>query len=94
MTDETPSEISAPSSEKLPDKHLNTIYKSSYFYGKKLCQLFMNYNVGGHGSYSIVNKSGPITVIHNIAKDQKLNFARAVLKQLTPDELAVVLKDA
>lgn len=82
-------------SEEIPtiEKHLNTIYKSAYFYGKKPCHMFMNYNVGGHGSYSIVLKSGPITVIHNIAKDQKLNFARAVLKQLSKEELESVMKE-
>jgi hypothetical protein len=75
------------------EKYSNTIFKSSYWYGKILCQLFVNYNVGGHQSYSLVMKKGNMTLIHNIDKDNKMSFIKNVLRQLSKDELATIVKE-
>jgi hypothetical protein len=70
----------------------NTVFRSSYWYGGRLIQLFVNYNVGGHGSFSFIIKKDKMTLISNLTKDEKLPVIRNMLKQLTPEELALVLQ--
>lgn len=85
--------VSEPvATETKPNKYEDTIFKSGYWHGKKPCHLFVNYNVGGHKSFSFVVKTGTITVIHNVDKDNKLSLVRNMLAQLTPEELAFVLQ--
>lgn len=81
-----------PEVSPVENKHENTIYKHSYWFGKTLCQFFLNFGYGGYKSYSLVVKKGNQTLIHNISVDEKLVFARQVLSRLTPEELAIVLK--
>jgi hypothetical protein len=90
---ETPNELTPNVEEKVvTEKYNNTIFKSAYWYGKKPCHMFVNYNVGGHQSFSFILKTGPISLIHNLKKDDKLSFVRNVLAQLSKDELELVLK--
>lgn len=84
--------IVQPSEEKVARTYDNTIFKSSYWYNKYLCQMFFNFGVGGHNSFSVIVKKGKTTLVHNLVADEKLNFVRAVLSKLTPEELAIVLK--
>ncbi len=72
---------------KSVDKYESTIYKSGYWYGGTHIQLFVNYDVGGHGSYSFLIKRGNTTLISNLTKDEKLGIIRALLSKCSEEEL-------
>lgn len=72
---------------KQDNKYANTIYKSGYWYGGQHVQLFVNFDVGGHGSYSFLIKRGNITLISNLQKDEKLSLIRALLSKCSREEL-------
>lgn len=72
---------------KKENKYENTVFKSGYWYGGQHIQLFVNYDVGGHGSYSFLIKRGNITLISNLQKDEKLSLLRALLSKCSVEEL-------
>ncbi len=72
---------------KQENKYDYTIYKSGYWYGGQHIQLFVNYDVGGHGSFSFLIKRGNTTLISNLQKDEKLSLIRALMSKCTTDEL-------
>lgn len=69
-----------------------TIFKSSYFYGKKQCMLFINHGYGGHNTFSIVLKQGNYSNIHNLVDDESVSFVKNLFNKLTPEQKKKVLE--
>lgn len=69
-----------------------TIYKSSYWNAHHLFHFFVNHNFGGHGAFSFVIKKDKFSFIYNLKRDESVSFAKSVIKSLSRDELAEVLK--
>lgn len=77
-----------PTEEVKENKYDYTIFKSGYWHGGYQCQLFLNYGYGQYpDSYSLILKKGKFSQVHNLTKDEKLGFAKAILSKLSSDEL-------
>lgn len=79
--------------EKKENKYDNTIYKSSYWFGQTLMQLFVNFGYGGHNSFSFVTKKGAYTFIYNLVPDEKVKLLKNMIGKLTPEEKTQLLKE-
>ncbi len=70
----------------------NTIFKSSYWFRDQLMHLFINYNVGGHGTFSfVVMKQLPdkpkYSYIYNLSsKEENLNLLKNMINSLPVDQ--------
>ena len=76
----------------------NTIYKSSYWFRDQLMYLFVNHDVGGHGTFSfVVMKQLPdkpkYSYIYNLAnKEENLNLLKNMINALPIEERLKLLQ--
>lgn len=82
----------SPVVESKKNDYENTIFKSAYWYAGFPIQLFVNHGVGGHDSFSFLIKKGKFTQIHNLTKDEKVPFVKAILSKMSSAEIHAILE--
>lgn len=80
---------------KEPVSYPDTIWKSSYRLGEHLLTLFLNFRKsdGDKKSFSFIIKKGKWPTYYNLTLEEKIPFAKAIMRQLTPEERNQVINE-
>ena|SRR5688572_27192720 len=82
-------------SKKEPETYPDTVWKSSYRLGEHLLTLFVNFRKadGDKKSFSFIIKKGKWPTYYNLTVEEKIPFAKAVLRHLSPEERNQLLNE-
>ena len=65
----------------------NTIFKSSYYYGNTLHQLFINYGYANKPTFSFVMMRAKSSFIHNTTEDEIVPMLKNMVSKLSNEQL-------
>lgn len=81
-------------SEGTTNKYATTVFKSAYWHGQHMLNFFMNYDTpNGPKAFSFIIKRGKFMFIYNLTESEKISFAKAVVRQLSQEELQAAIKE-